>query len=671
MCARNWILLITFLSASTAAVGSNVDGVSLSHYEPLERISVQSQGGQSSQKPGGTAPINLSFDTLGRNFELQLEPNASLLAAIPFEQRLESNIPYRGQIAGSPDSWARIVMVDGMPAGLVWDGEDLYAIEAPGDSIVDSTSSVAYRLADMLVAPGALSCASGAQMTSGKAMYQSIVSKVGSVVAQGPGAVSELNLGAVGDYEFTTSKGANARSAIVTRLNNVDGIYSQQLGVQINVPLIETFTDINDPFSDSTDAGTLLDDVNAYRVGDANQRSMGLTHLFTGRGLDGSTVGIAWLNTLCSTTYGTGLSEGNASSAIDSMIAAHEIGHNFGAPHDGEAGSPCASEPSNAYIMATQVNTSGQFSACSITEMQDDIAAARCITALPSTDISVVFNDASLNVLLSNIARATFDVVNNGTELAQNVVVDITLPANVSFIDASGGSATCSGGAGTVSCQLGDVAGGSAATIAVTADTVAVGVGSFAATVSADADDVPGNNQDSVQLTVDPAVNLAISTPSDRQVTQDQSTTVSTTLDNLSSLNATNVTLSIALDAGLRADTATWSIGTCSVTAQQIDCQANEFVGQSSANLSVGVTGLTTGNQHYTVTLGSDEADADTANNSAEGSVRVNAPSGGGSDDEEGGGSFGWIFLLLLAATSIMTSQPASLRFARSGDTCA
>jgi hypothetical protein len=652
MRAPKWILLITFLSASSASVGSNVDGVSLSHFEPLERISVQGKGGLTSQKAADTGPIDLSFDVLGRNFELQLEPNANLLAAIPFDQRLENNIPYRGQIAGSSDSWARIVMVDGMPAGLVYDGDALYAIEAPGDSIVDSASSVAYRLSDLLVAPGALSCASGGQVTSGDAMYKSILTNVGSVVSQGPGAVSELNLGAVGDYEFTSAKGANAQSAILTRLNNVDGIYSQQLGVQINVPFIETFTDINDPFSDASDAGDLLLELNQYRIGNPSQRNQGLTHLFTGRGLAGSTVGIAWASALCSTTFGTGLSEGNSSSTIDSMIAAHEIGHNFGAPHDGEPGSPCAAEPSNVYIMAPQVNTSGQFSACSITQMQDDIAGASCITALPSTDISVVFNDASLDVLLSNIARATLDVVNNGTELAQNVVVDITLPANVSYIDASGGSATCASGAGTVSCQLGDVAGGSATTIAITADTDTVGVGSVTASVTADADDVPGNNQDSVQLTVDPAVNLVINAPADRQVIQDQSTTVSTTLDNLSPMDATNVTLSIALDAGLRADTATWSIGTCNVTAQQIDCQANQLNGQSSASLSVGVTGLTTGNKSYTVTLAADETDADRADNSAQGSVRVNSPNGG-SNDDEGGGSFGWLFLLLLAATSM------------------
>jgi hypothetical protein len=653
MFARKLILLVTFLAAWTAAIGSNVDGVVLAHYETLERLSVQGVGGQASQKPGGVGPVELSFDALGRNFDLRLEPNARLLAAVPADQRFGNNVPYQGQIAGNPDSWARIVIVDGMPAGLIWDGKDLFAVEAPGDSIVKSETSIAYRLADMIIAPGALSCAGGAELTNGAAVFQSIVSKVGSVVSQAPGAASELNLGAVGDYEFTNSKGENAQSAIMTRLNNVDVIYSEQLGIQINVPVIETFTDINDPFSDATDPGLLLIDVNAYRVNDPLQKNQGLTHLFTGRDLDGSTVGIAYIGALCNATHGTGLSEGNGSATLDTMIAAHEIGHNFGAPHDGEPGSACESEPPDAYIMATQVNFGGQFSACSIAQMQDDIADASCITALPSTDISVAFNEPSLNVLLSNIARATLDVVNNGTEIAQNVVVDITLPNNVSYIDASGGSATCVSGAGTVSCQLGDVAGGSATTIALTADTDAVGVGSFDAAVTANADDRLDNNQDTVQLTVVPAVNLVINTPTNGQVNINESTMVSTTLDNLSSMNATNVTLSITLDAGLQADSASWSIGTCNVTAQQVDCQANQFDGQTSSSLTIGVTGLTTGNKSYTVTLASLEADADTADNSVEGSVRVNSPGGNGNSNDEGGGSFGWLFLLLLATTSI------------------
>ena len=101
--------------------------------------------------------------------------------------------------------------------------------------------------------------------------------------------------------------------------------------------------------------------------------------------------------------------------------------------------------------------------------------------------------------------------------------------------------------------------------------------------------------------------------------------------------------LSISLLTGLQADTASWSIGTCTVTSQQVDCQAATFGNQSSATMNLGVTGLSAGNQRYTVTLSSNEADADTANNSVEGTVRVNDP-----DDEGGGGAVGLPFMWLL-----------------------
>jgi hypothetical protein len=241
-------------------------------------------------------------------------------------------------------------------------------------------------------------------------------------------------------------------------------------------------------------------------------------------------------------------------------------------------------------------------------------------------------------------------------EPAQNVVVDITLPSNVSFVDASGETAACDSGVGTVSCQLGDVAGGGATSIALTTDAVAVGAGIFEATVSASADDQPDNNQDTFQLTVDPAadpaVSLVVNAPAAAQVMLNGSATVSTTLENRSSLGATGVTLSVSLGAGLRADSATWSIGACSVAAQQIDCQAGNFDAQSDSTLNIGVTGLTAGTWTYTVALASAEADLDPADNSIQGSVTVESPSGGGGDSggkqDSGGGGFSWLFLLLL-----------------------
>ena len=651
MIARRWIATLAMLGHSVVAFGSNVDGISLSHHEPLERIDVRRDGVAFVQKPGILGPVQLSFDALGQTFELQLEPNADLLAAITADGNPGNAIPYRGRVAGAANSWARIVITDGVPAGIVWDGRDMYAIEIPDDSVVATTAPVIFRLADAVVAPGALSCAGGAAMTDGGAVFKSLVSNLGIAMAQGPGAVSEINIGAVGDFEFTDARGASAESAIITRMNNVDGIFSEQLGVQINVPVIDTFPASNDPFTDTNDASELLVELGNYRFNTPNQVSQGLTHLWTGKDLAGMTVGIAYTGALCSPGFGAGLSEGNAGATFDSLIAAHEIGHNFGAPHDAVAGA-CESELPD-FIMATTLNGSDQFSSCSINQMQDDIAAASCITPLPSTDISIAYSNTPPTILLSNAATVTFDVVNNGTEPALNVIADITLPSNVAFIAASSSTATCTSGSGTVSCQFGDLAGGSATSVTVSADTISVGVDSFDATVVADTDDNATNNQASALLTVNPAVNLVVTTPPQARVNLDQGTTVSVPLQNLAVLDATGVTLSVAMGAGLRADSATWSLGNCTVTAQQVDCVATQFDNQSSSTISLGLTGIAAGTKNYTVTVASIEADADPADNSVQASVRVN----NNSSDESGGGGIGLLFLALLGCGGLLRAR--------------
>ena len=655
MFARRWITAVAILGHSVVAVGSNIDGISLSHHELLERISVRATSLAGAQKPGGMQPVDLSFDALGRTFELRLEPNAGLLAAMATGRTAIDAIPYRGRMVGVDNSWARIVIADGVPAGIVHDGQHLYAIEIPGDSIVDTAAPVIFRLADALVAPGALSCASTAQVSNGAEVFESVVSNLEVAMAQAPGAVSVINIGAVGDFEFTSAKGANADSAIMTRMNNVDGIYSQQLGVQVNVPVIDTFPTSSDPFTDTNVPGELLIELGNYRVGTPNQVSQGLTHLWTGRDLAGSTVGIAYMGALCSQGFGAGLSEGNGSATFDSLVAAHEIGHNFGAPHDGVTG-PCLATPPD-FIMATTLNiNNNQFSACSISEMQDDIAAAPCITPLPSTDISIAFNAAPPTILLSNAATITFDVVNNGTEPAVDVNTDITLPGNVSFIAASSSTATCTNGSGVVSCAFGDIAGSTATTVTVSADTTAVGVGSFDATVSAASDDNAGNNQASALLTVDPAVSLVVNVPAQAQVNLNQGTTISATLENRSILDATAVTATVTLGAGLRADSATWSIGSCTIAGQQVDCVATQFDNQSNATMSLGLTGISSGTKSYTIALAAVEAEADPADNSVDGSVRVVD----GSKDDSGGGGVGLLLLALLGWSAHRTRRRQS-----------
>ena len=121
-------------------------------------------------------------------------------------------------------------------------------------------------------------------------------------------------------------------------------------------------------------------------------------------------------------------------------------------------------------------------------------------------------------------------------------------------------------------------------------------------------------------------------------------------------LDASAVTLSISLSNGLQANSASWSIGTCTVTPQQVDCQAANFAAQSTSTLSVEVRGISNGNKNVTVALASAEAEANPADNSADGSVRVNNPP---SDDDEGGGGTAPLFLsLLLMASALRRRVP-------------
>jgi len=652
MKALRWIVVITTLWFSSISLAAPGSGMRVTHYEPLQRLRLQTDRALVVQKPNSGEAVQLSFDALGRSFQLQLEPNSGLLSATSRAALSATVKVYRGQLAGNANSWVRMVVVNGIPRGMIWDGQELFAIEAPEDSPLPISGPVMYRLADTFIVPGTLSCGAAPLPTSGATHFKTLLGELTAAKAKAPGAVSEIAFGVIGDFEFTSAMGgaSAAEAAIVARLNNVDGIYSEQLGVQINVQVIETFNDAADPFSDTAVAGELLNELSDYRESTPNQNAQGLTHLYTGRNLDTSTVGVAWSGALCRTRFGAGLSEGNRGLITDSLIAAHEIGHNFGAPHDGQAGSACEVE-AQSFIMAPSVNGSDQFSACSITQMQDDIAAASCITPLPSVDMTISVNGPNPAPLLGNSVTLTFDVTNNGTTQASNVTADVTLPDNVSFLSVAASTGVCTSGAGSVTCTLGAVPGGSSRTVTVSSRTTAAGVGIFDASVGADVDDNPNNNVFAAQVVVTPAVDLVVNALSQQAVNLDGSITASNTLENRSILDATDVSLSITLDNGLRADSASWSAGSCTVTAQQVNCQASTVAGQSSSSIDLTVTGTSVGSKIYTITMTATEADANPANNTADGTVTVNSVGGNSgtvAEDEGGVGASGPLLLWLM-----------------------
>ena len=165
--------------------------------------------------------------------------------------------------------------------------------------------------------------------------------------------------------------------ALIAVLNAVDGLYSDQVGVSLRV--VDLLLLQSDAGLTSNDASTLLNQLTDL-TGSGAIANPGLVHLLTGRNLNGSTVGIAYLGVLCHQRYGVGLSEMNGGSlAASTVLIAHEIGHNFGAPHDDQGGSPCAATPAG-FVMSPWLNAAAdQFSQCSLDQMASEIAAASCL----------------------------------------------------------------------------------------------------------------------------------------------------------------------------------------------------------------------------------------------------------------------------------------------------
>jgi len=650
MKAIKYLLVITTLALPSALFAAETF---ISHYESLHGVAMHEAGYAGTESnQGAAAPVTLSFEALGRRFDLDLEVNDRVLDALPADAAYNGISVYRGRLVNNPDSWVRIVIFEGMPRGLVWDGETMFAIEAPGDSAADITEPVMFRLSDLNIAPGTMTCGA-IPMGGNAAQYLTSVKGELETIAQAPGATSEITMSVIADSSFTAARGGDAAAvaAITARFNNIDGYFSQQVGVQLDVDLIETHDAASDPFDPATfDPTDLLTELSEYRLQNPTHSSRGLTHLYTGRDVTGTTVGLAWLGTTCSDYFGAGLSEGRAGLITDSLIAAHEIGHNFNADHDGEAGRSCPDTPED-FIMAPSVNLNQQFSDCSINRMQAHAARARCVAALPAVDVSIEMTDPTSNVLLGANTVIEYEVSINGTLGVSGVVADFTLPTVLSLDSVAASSGNCDSGAGTASCTFGDLPRLSTHTVTLTTTPGAVGTGTLSASVSTtDADERPVNNQDSLQLTVDPAVDLVVNGPSTTPVFVNNSTTVTATLENRSILTATNVILSVALDNGLRADTASWSIGTCTVAARQIDCTASNFAAQSSSALTITATGVSTGMQDVSISLASAEADANPSNNNASRAVNVVTPQD--ESDDDGGGSTGPLLLLLLAVAA-------------------
>lgn len=624
------------------------EAATVQHSEPLRSYRV---AGASAAKPtSADGPLKLEFNAFSRDFALELEPNGRLAGMQRELERGGNAAAYRGRIAGRRGSWARLVLTPAGPAGLVFDGETLFGLEAGADRAVPSADGAAamFRLADVYFAPGEIGGEADTVAIDGEQAVAMIAQEVTALAAAG--ASLNLDLGAVADFEFSQALGASAETALLTRVNNIDGIFSEQLGVQITAAATQIFTSSDDPFTKSA-ASALLDELANYRGATPAQVEQGLTHLFTGRDLDGSTAGIAYFGSVCAQrnqfdtrSFGAGLSESRRGAVIDSLVAAHEMGHNFGAPHDGDANGACASTPTT-FLMAPSINGSDRFSTCSVQRMQLEVASATCLSPIGPADLAVTLPRQTQTALAGASFSQAISIVNQGADTASGVALEATTEPGLGIVAVESGGANCTVAAGTASCALGAIEGGAARGVTLTLRAQAPGTFDVAAEVTADADTDASDDSAAATITVIAAVDLKLSGSASTAVVAAQ-TTVTALLENAADLAATSVAVTASLGAGLRPDSATLGTAPCTVADQSITCPSRTLAARETVALAIVATGVTAGSLAVNVAATSAEAERMPDDNLLATTVTVSAPP---SDDGGGGGVSWWLVAALLA----------------------
>ncbi|GJL54912.1 MAG: hypothetical protein NPIRA02_20440 [Nitrospirales bacterium] len=398
--------LATLVSANEPTQALTQDtSFEILYYESLPPMAIESHKPDSNDPDQADHTWNWSFKAFGRTFDVVLESNNRLidkLSNAEKERLIKANTLYRGTIQGIEHSWVRLTKMGKYWSGMFWDGQEVFIIDsmqamASALSVKpssDSSTHGIYRLSDTRDL-GVATCGLGTPGTPAKPMtdYSALLEELkGFVPAQAAGASFNLDMAIVSDPQFAQIQqnnfGTSADAAVLARLNVVDGIFSEQVGVQIN--LVEIRHLPQNGALTSSNPSTLLNQFGDFTSGSTFTHP-GIAHLFTGRDLSGSTIGIAFLSSLCSSRFGVGVDQIRGGGTAGALVVAHELGHNFGAPHDNQGGSACASTPGN-FLMNPSINGSDQFSQCSLNQMQPVVDRAACITvidlSLPTVDIT-------------------------------------------------------------------------------------------------------------------------------------------------------------------------------------------------------------------------------------------------------------------------------------------
>ncbi|MHC5212816.1 MAG: M12 family metallo-peptidase, partial [Planctomycetota bacterium] len=238
---------------------------------------------------------------------------------------------YRGIVSGVADSVVAASLVDGQLTATIVIAKDqpVWGIQ-PADkvaSLAPSNLHVVYSGLDIL-ATDATCGTSDISVRPATPLAPAGDGGSGDVVCE---------IACDADVEFYNLNGSsvsNTENDINAIINATEAIYESDVGILYQVTTIIVRTSEPDPYSTTSPSSLLSQFRNYWNANHAGvQRDV--AHLFTGKNIDSSVIGIASLSVICNKSSAYGLSQSRYTSNFTNRTAltAHELGHNWSASH--------------------------------------------------------------------------------------------------------------------------------------------------------------------------------------------------------------------------------------------------------------------------------------------------------------------------------------------------
>jgi hypothetical protein len=317
---------------------------------------------------------------------------------------------FRGKVVGMADTHVRLVLDDQMLQGIIVTPDENYYIQSGRDfsPAAGSKEFVFYAGSSVKATAGecATTLAQKIESEASRTVPDATHSAKGLTPEEAFLPKPEAEVATDADFEFTQTFGGDATATnndILNIITQVDGIYDAQMGIKIRVVFQRAFTANTDPYT-LTDAGDALDQFRAtYNASFApgSPPARDLTHMFTGKDMDGGTIGIAFIAAICDApTFAFGISQSkftaNATQRVG--LTAHEMGHNFSANHPDEVSTPppagCSPSIMNSFIQTT--TNFCQFSRDEITNHVVGTGGS-CLTRLTQPGCTYAISPAAQN----------------------------------------------------------------------------------------------------------------------------------------------------------------------------------------------------------------------------------------------------------------------------------